>query len=191
MSLLKSLIVALIVFLCVFYIFITRHYYIYCSYAKRMDNYLVKEELKEQYTLLCESAFKDYSHHSIMKYSLDTLYYIFAKVDFSEQESTRLTAYIANVNYYSMKLELKILKSIHLVFYMIVLYFLIVVLPKKLIDFILFIINKLLFVFFLILIGEAVLNLYMDLQVDLIWLIKFIYGYLPLNIIREWLFSIF
>jgi hypothetical protein len=191
MSLLKSIIVGLTVFLCIFYIFSTRHYYTYCTYAKIIDNYLVKEEFKEQYLMLCESTFKNYSNHSIMKYSIDILYYLFTKVELSPEENNRLKIYISNVNYYSMKLELKILKTVHLGLYSMILYFLIVVLPKKLIAIILFIINKLLFVIFLIFMAEAVLNLYMDINVDIIWLAKIIYGYLPINTIGVWLMSIF
>ena len=191
MSIFKTLILILLVTFCIAYIFYTRNYYVYCNYAKKTNNYLVKEELTELYILLCESTFKDYSNHTIMKYSLDILYSIFTSENFSEFEKDRLSIFISTTNFSNMKYELKVLKSVHLVFYMMVLYALVIYLPKFLINLLLYIIDKLLFVLFLVLVSEAVLNLYMDLQIDLILVVKMIYSYLPLNWAGGWLLNIF
>ncbi len=191
MSIFNTLILILLVTFCISYIFYTRNYYVYCNYAKTTNDYLVKEENKELYILLCESTFKDYSHHTIMKYSIDFLYSIFTSENFSESERFRLSLFIFTNNFSNMKYELKVLKSVHLIFYMMVLYALVIYLPKFLISLLLFIIDKLLCVLFLVLVSEAVLNLYMDLRIDLIWVMKMIYGYLPLNWAGGWLYNIF
>lgn len=182
MSVVKACLLLLAISLCIYYILSTRKYYTYCVNAKRYSNYMVEEDKKELYMSLCDNVFKNYSNHTIMRYSIEIFYSLFNSKEPSQEE---IKAFILTKSFSKMNYDLKILKQVHFIFYLIVLYLLVVYLPKLLIKFIMFFVDKILYVFFIILIFESVLNIYMDFDVDILKILLFIYSYLPIYSIGE------
>jgi hypothetical protein len=191
MSLLKIVAISMLLLFCVIYMIITKHYYIYCTYAKISSDYMVEEELKPMYFELCNDVFKDYSKHSLMKYSLEFIYSMFVNINLSEREYTMMKQFINTSSVYSMRIEMKTLKLVHITFYFLVLFIAIVCLPRILVELLFYLIDKVLVIFFVILIVEAVLNLYMDMNLDIMKLIKGLVNYIPINMIGGVLFKIF
>ncbi len=182
MSVVKLCLLSLIISLCIYYILSTRKYYTYCTNAKRYSNYMVEEDKQDLYMSLCNSVFKNYSNHTIMRYSIEVFYSIFYS---QEPNLEEIKAYILSKRFSTMNYEMKILKQVHFIFYLIILYLLVIDLPKLLIKFIMFFVDKILLVFFIILIFESVLNIFMDFDVDIMKILLFIYSYLPINSIGE------
>lgn len=182
MSLFKAVVLFTLSLLCLAYMCYTRQYYLYCAHSRMKNDYMVNNEIKELYTVLCNDVFRDYSDHSVLKYSLDIVYSLIINLDLSEQEYNGLKFFIKNTNYYNMKFELKALKIVHFAFYMLVLYIVIILLPRMLIDLLLYLFDKLLLIVFGVLIMEAVLNMYLDVNVDILRILQKLGNYFPLRL---------
>jgi hypothetical protein len=179
MSFYKTSLLILAMSFCIGYMFYTRQYFSYCQYAKSTGDYMVDDDKKEFYMQICEDAFKDYSNHTIMKYSLELIYSFFVYNERSRD--INLEKFIQTKSFANIKFELKTLKFIHFAFYLIVLYFLIICAPRLILDICLYFVDKLLFLFFIILLAEGVANLYMDVNIDVMGLTKKLYSFLPIN----------
>ena len=180
MSFFKLLLLIAIFGIFTYYIFYTVHYYSFCTFARLKNNYLI-EERKEIYAMLCESTFKDYSNHYIMRYSLDLVYSLISKTRFSPHDLEDLKSFLHKTTISKMKSELYILKTVHLGFYLLLLYFLVIKFPKIVIDIVLYFFDKLLIIIFLILVAEIILNMYLDIHFDLFKMLRLVYDYLPFD----------
>lgn len=183
MSQFKPLLLILFILFFVIYIRLTKDYFLYCNHAKQTGDYLVKEDMRDYYADLCRNTFVDYSNHSIMRYSLNVIYSVFITKHNSELEAKRLRKVITKTNYYSLKMELRALKFLHLIFYCLLLYILVIILPKYLIRILIAILEKIFLLIFLLLICEAFLNLYLDLGVDFLGIIHILTNYISIDIL--------
>lgn len=165
------------------YIYYTSNYYNYCRYAKITNDYLVEDEWQIVYKDLCSSIYKDYSDHTIMNYSLFSIYSLITDGHLNPYQLEKFRAKLAKTNYYSLKIEFKVLQVIHILFYFIILYFLIVVIPNKLIYFVLYFMDKGLFLILLIFMFEGIVNIYFDMNVDILSYLLFAYNYIPIGFI--------
>jgi hypothetical protein len=165
-----------------YYILYTLPYYRFCNYAK-LKNDLIIVETKQIYSDLCNSTFKEYSNHSIMKYSINSIYSLISKTELSNEEREDLANFVHNTPISKMRKDLYILKFVFLSFYLIMLYYLVLKLPRILINILLFFIDKLLVFIFFIRVVEVLLNMYMDINLDLIEVYKWLYNYIhiPFN----------
>jgi hypothetical protein len=165
------------------YLLYTKQYYSYCKHAKNSDNYLVDTEIKELYLDLCTNIFKDFNDHSIMKYSLHSIYSLLGANSFNEYQQEKMKKKLAVTNFSSLKIEFKFLQFVHFLFYCMVLYIFIIFIPKKMIDIIRFFFEHIVFIIFLIFVAEGVLYFYIDLKVDLLKWIKTVYDWLPIDFV--------
>jgi hypothetical protein len=183
----KSWFIIFLSILAIGYIYYTSNYYNYCRYGKITNDYLVEDEWQDIYKDLCSSIYKDYSGHTIMNYSLFSIYSLITDGHLNPYQIEKLRKKMGRTNYYSLKIEFKILQIIHILFYFIVLYFLVVAIPKKIIYLLLYFIDKVLFIIMFVFMLEGVVNIYFDINIDILNYIKFAYTYLPIGYIYTYI----
>jgi hypothetical protein len=165
-----------------YYILYIIPYFRFCNYAKLKNDFII-DERKKVYSDLCNSTFKEYSNHSIIKYSINTIYSLISKTELSDEEREDLANFVQTTPINKMKKELYILKFVFLSFYLMILYYLVLILPRILINILLFFLDKLLVFIFFIRVVEVLLNMYMDINLDLMEVYDWLYNYIhiPFN----------
>lgn len=196
MTSIHTMVLALIAFICIIYICYTRQYYAYCAYAKMNGDYMVNEEVKELFSSLCSDVFKDYSGsggNSIMRHSLDLIYSFIINPDLlldDEKEYEKMKAFIKDAGYYSIRFEMKLLKIVHFAFYLVILYLFVIWFPRMIIDLVVYLLDKIFIIMFIVLILEAIFNLYLDLNIDVLKIIYKFTNFIPLNLVGGVLLNI-
>lgn len=165
------------------YLYITKSYHSYCKYAQKTNDYLVKDTSKELYKELCHGVFKDFNNHSIMKYSLNSVYTIMGANSFDDYQIMKMRKKLNTTNYSSLKAEFRTLQIVHLVFYFFILYLVVLWIPGIIINLLSFFMNKFMFLVFILLLVEGFANLYMDLNVDIFRIMRSGFNYLPTGFI--------
>ena len=178
----KASLFVLLLSICMSYMYISRDYYIYCTISKKENNYLIKNEI-EFYSQLCHGVFKDYSNNLLMKYSIELFYSnIFDdQIELSPYERNEIQKFADKLNPIETKNNLRILKFVHFIFYLLNLYMTVVQIPKILIDILLYFLDKLQYIFLIIFILEGILNAYFDYNFNLMGSIFKLFSYLPFN----------
>jgi hypothetical protein len=147
---------------------------------------------KEFYSDLCRDVFKEFSSHSIMKYSIEYvyLYYNNNQIDFTIDEINEIKIFVEKLSPIEANINFRFLKFIHFGLYMLVLYLAVVYIPNILISIFVYFIDKLQYIFFVILIIEGILNIYIDLNLNMLgWLTK-LSSYLPINFFTGLFFNL-
>ncbi len=192
MSLIKTVLFITIFLISTAYIYYTKDYYEFCTFGRITGDYLLDNEDKNEFfKSMCEDVFKDYSKHSIMKHSLFLFYSIISDIKGDLNEHSRLKYEINRMNVYSMKIEFKTLKLFHLVFYLLTLYLLIMSIPRTLLDIVYYFLYKIPVIFFIFFLIEAILYIYLDINIDILKLFSICYNYIPFNTIVGFLYSFF
>jgi hypothetical protein len=193
MSLIKNIFIAISLFICVIYIFITRDYYNYCQYATYFKNDNdVDLEKREIYLNFCNDVFKDYSKHSILKFSFGFFYPDISKnVKIDERELLTYKIFLKEMNSYSVRMEFRILQIVHFIYYILILYTFFVSFARILLNIIMYLIDKILILLFFIMIVEGIIIMFLGLDLDIIKIIKLSINFLPFNFVGGIIFSVY
>jgi len=149
---------------------------------------MVQDASKEFYVQICDDVFKEYSNHSIMRYSLELVYSFI--VNFSDKPDPNIQEFINTKSFHNMKYELKTLKFVHFIFYLAILYVFVIIGPKLFMNLFLYFVDKLLYLFFIVLIIEGVANLYMDLNIDIVSTTRNLFSFLPINFAGQFIIDL-
>jgi hypothetical protein len=145
------------------------------NYSSRIYN---KNKLIRKYDkikTICKEFETDYSSHFLMKYTInilnDFIYgnsekYFYAKVDNDSNEEIDFNIMDIEIN--NFQYTLYSIKFIHMFFYSLVIYFVIVFLPTFFAQVILYLLNRTLYIIFVILFIEAFFKIYLSIDTDLL-----------------------
>jgi len=193
MSLIKNIFIAISLFICVIYILITRDYYNYCQYTTYLNDDLdVDYEKREIYLNFCNSVFKDYSKHSILKFSFGFFYPDYPKTNkIEERELLTYRNFLKEMNSYRVRMDFRILQIVHFIYYILILYTFVVSFARILLNIIIYLIDKILILLFVIMIVEGIIIIFLGLDLDIIKIIKLSINFLPFNFVGGMIFSVF
>jgi len=161
MKIIQFLILITIFICAVVYLNLTKNIYLFCV-NKNNINYK-NESLNQS----CDS-FK-YKDHTWMKYILNIIY-----EDLTENLEKELNEWIIKNNSQTVKNTIKITKFIHLSLYITIIYTFFRILPDKILQLLIYFANRLFFIISLILIIEAILYVYYDIQIDIPYIVNYL-----------------
>jgi hypothetical protein len=165
MKIFQLLILITIFISAIIYLRLTKNIFLFCKNKNELNH--INNSLDEA----CNS-FK-YRDHTWIKYLLNIIY-----EDFTENVENELKEWIMKNNAHTVKNTTKITKFIHLSLYIFSLYILFRILPNKILQLLIYFANKLFFIISLILTIEAILYVYYDIQIDILYTINYLNSWL-------------
>ena len=154
----ETLIFLIILIISVVYLKSTQNIFSYCLNKNKIT--FRNDSLEEA----CD--YLKYIDHSGMKYLLYIIY-----EDLSENN---LKDWIMKNNIYTVRNTLKIIKFMHLLLYIMSIYLLFRLLPNKILQILIYLANKVSFVVFIILSLDAIIYVYYDIQIDILYIINYL-----------------